>query len=161
MLWPGFLHGLQVGSASPWTSMGCTETACFTMVLIVGCRGFSAPVPGVLPFPSFFTDLVVCRVVFLTDLQSFLQLWLLPLRCYPPTLSHHPLDHQWVHHGAGWHWLHGTQGKFLVASYRSYLCSPLTTKTLPHKPNTVCLCYLVLRKQRREHCFLFCFVFLE
>lgn len=27
--------------ASPWTSMGCRRTACFTMVVSMGCRGIS------------------------------------------------------------------------------------------------------------------------
>lgn len=36
---------------------------------------------------------------------------------------------------ASWHRVCQTQGKLLESSYRSHLCNPLLTKTLPYKPN--------------------------
>ena len=43
--------GCRCISAPVWSSMGCRETTCFTMVFSTGCRGIPALVPGAPPPP--------------------------------------------------------------------------------------------------------------
>lgn len=52
-------------SSPVWSSMDCMG-ARFSMLLSRSCRLISAPASGVLPQPSFFTDLGVCWVDSLT-----------------------------------------------------------------------------------------------
>jgi len=69
----GSCMGCRWISAPLWTSMGCRGTASLTMVFSMGCRGISALSllsPWTTNFPSFFTDLRVCRVVLLTCSHS-------------------------------------------------------------------------------------------
>jgi len=74
LLWRGVSSmGYGWRSAPPWTSMGCRGTACLSMVFITGCKGrLSAPAFWAPPPSSFFTDLGVCRVVFITPSHSSL-----------------------------------------------------------------------------------------
>jgi len=60
-------------SASPWSSLCCRGTACFTMVIATGCRGIFAQVPEAPPSPPFSLTLVSTELFFshiLTPLSS-------------------------------------------------------------------------------------------
>lgn len=82
---------------------------------------------------SFFTQLVVCRVVSLTfSLLSCLKYH----RGATTVADGLGLCKQWVHLGVGWHRLCQTWVKFPAASHRWHPCSPLNTKTLQCKTNT-------------------------
>jgi len=85
---PSDIHLLRPGvpstgyrwiSAPPWTSTDCRGATCLTMVFHHKPQG-KALCSGILStsFPSFFTDLGVCRVVSLTLSHSSLLTAVLP-----------------------------------------------------------------------------------
>jgi len=59
-----------------WTSTGCRGTACLTMVFTLGCRGTSAPAPGVPPPPPSSLTLVSAELILSHSLTPLSQLLL-------------------------------------------------------------------------------------
>jgi len=90
LLWWGVPStGYRWISAPPWTSTDCRGTAYITMVFITSCKGkLSAPAFQAPPHPSFFTDLGVCRVVYLTSSHSSLLTAVSPLSFFLPLLNY-------------------------------------------------------------------------
>jgi len=58
-------------SAPPWTSMGCSRTACLTIIFLRSYRGICSST-WTTSSTSFFTDLGVSKATCLTYFHSFL-----------------------------------------------------------------------------------------
>jgi len=73
----GFSMGCRWIAAPLWTSMGCRDMACLTMVFSTSCRGISAPVLGAplwgsaLPYCLWLADEVRRSLSFLCPAKGF------------------------------------------------------------------------------------------
>ena len=155
------LHGPQLpgdcsSMGSPWaavpfraslpalvgSSMGCRNIAYMAVVFSMGCKGISAPVPGVPPPPPSLTG--VCRAVSLMFSHSFLTaavvqpfypfLNTLPQRCHQ-CCSRAQL---WPAAGLPWSWLELALSDMGAAPGLSSQRPPLQPppQTLPHEFHT-------------------------
>jgi len=100
---PAPVWGSPQAAGPLWTSMGCRDTVCLTMVC---STGISAPVPGAPPAPSSALTLGSCRAVALTYSHSSLSsaagffsfLNTLSQKCY----HHRWWARPWPAAGASW-----------------------------------------------------------
>lgn len=143
--------------------MGCWGT-CLTMVFTRGCRGVSAPVPGVHAPPSLYCSWDLqssfSHIFSLTSLAAIppVQQHSSPSQiCFPSSTAAIPYglgpDQLQVHLGARWHWLHQTLEKLLAASQRNHFCSPLLPKPCHANPMmmiTIIIIITIIMKSRER-----------
>lgn len=151
------LHGCRWISASLLSSVGYRETACITIVFITGCRGISAPAPGA-PLPPPSSPISAPAGLFLSHFitppprHCCTAFFTLSLKCYHRgtiSTSDGPSFGQWqVYLRTVCLML----GQLLIFSDRDNPCSPATSKTLLHKPNTLSLLILNILPPAAPEC---------